>query len=196
MVQFKDKDKRKWRNQMTRCDWAQKALEIDYHDQEWGKPKYDDAILFEMLILEGMQAGLSWSTILVKRENYRKALDGFDPQKIKDYNQDKLDSLLQDAGLIRNRLKMRAIVKNAKAFIQVQAEFGSFSNYLWQYVSGHPIQHDYQTLSDVPASNDISEQMSQDMKKRGFSFVGPTICYAYMQSVGLVNDHLVSCDYR
>lgn len=196
MVQFKDKDKRKWRNQMTRCDWAQKALEIDYHDQEWGKPKYDDAILFEMLILEGMQAGLSWSTILVKRENYRKALDGFDPQKIKDYNQDKLDSLLQDAGLIRNRLKMRAIVKNAKAFIQVQAEFGSFSNYLWQYVSGHPIQHDYQTLSDVPASNDISEQMSQDMKKRGFSFVGPTICYAYMQSVGLGNDHLVSCDYR
>jgi DNA-3-methyladenine glycosylase I len=196
MVQFKDKDKRKWRNQMTRCDWAQKALEIDYHDQEWGKPKYDDAILFEMLILEGMQAGLSWSTILVKRENYRKALDGFDPQKIKDYDQDKLDSLLQDAGLIRNRLKMRAIVKNAKAFIQVQAEFGSFSNYLWQYVSGHPIQHDYQTLSDVPASNDISEQMSQDMKKRGFSFVGPTICYAYMQSVGLVNDHLVSCDYR
>jgi DNA-3-methyladenine glycosylase I len=196
MVQFKDKDKRKWRNQMTRCDWAQKALEIDYHDQEWGKPKYDDAILFEMLILEGMQAGLSWSTILVKRENYRKALDGFDPQKIKDYNQDKLDSLLQDAGLIRNRLKMRAIVKNAKVFIQVQAEFGSFSNYLWQYVSGHPIQHDYQTLSDVPASNDISEQMSQDMKKRGFSFVGPTICYAYMQSVGLVNDHLVSCDYR
>jgi DNA-3-methyladenine glycosylase I len=196
MVQFKDKDKRKWRNQMTRCDWAKTALEIDYHDQEWGKPKYDDAILFEMLILEGMQAGLSWSTILVKRENYRKALDGFDPQKIKDYNQDKLDSLLQDAGLIRNRLKMRAIVKNAKAFIQVQAEFGSFSNYLWQYVSGHPIQHDYQTLSDVPASNDISEQMSQDMKKRGFSFVGPTICYAYMQSVGLVNDHLVSCDYR
>lgn len=196
MVQFKDKDKRKWRNQMTRCDWAKTVLEIDYHDQEWGKPKYDDAILFEMLILEGMQAGLSWSTILVKRENYRKALDGFDPQKIKDYNQDKLDSLLQDAGLIRNRLKMRAIVKNAKAFIQVQAEFGSFSNYLWQYVSGHPIQHDYQTLSDVPASNDISEQMSQDMKKRGFSFVGPTICYAYMQSVGLVNDHLVSCDYR
>ena len=181
---------------MTRCDWAQKALEIDYHDQEWGKPKYDDAILFEVLILEGMQAGLSWSTILVKRENYRKALDGFDPQKIKDYDQDKLDSFLQDAGLIRNRLKMRAIVKNAKAFIQVQAEFGSFSNYLWQYVSGHPIQHDYQTLSDVPASNDISEQMSQDMKKRGFSFVGPTICYAYMQSVGLVNDHLVSCDYR
>ena len=181
---------------MTRCDWAKSTLEIAYHDQEWGKPKYEDAMLFEMLILEGLQAGLSWSTILVKRENYRKALDGFDPQKIKDYNQDKLDSLLQDAGLIRNRLKMRAIVKNAKAFIQVQAEFGSFSSYLWAYVSGQPIQHDYQALSDVPASSDISEKMSQDMKKRGFSFVGPTICYAYMQSVGLVNDHLVSCDYR
>src|SRR5574337_1189256 len=124
---------------MIRCEWVNSALEEPYHDQEWGKPKYDDAMLFEMLILEGMQAGLSWSTILAKRENYRQALDGFDPQKIKDYDQDKLDELLQNAGLIRNRLKMQAIVKNAKAFIQVQTEFGSFSNYLWQYVSGHPI---------------------------------------------------------
>ncbi|CAM3143620.1 DNA-3-methyladenine glycosylase I [Lactococcus laudensis] len=181
---------------MTRCDWAKSGLEIPYHDLEWGKPKYDDAMLFEMLILEGMQAGLSWSTILAKRENYRQALDGFDPQKIKDYDQDKLDELPQNAGLIRNRLKMQAIVKNAKAFIQVQTEFGSFSTYLWQYVSGKPIQHDYHHFSEVPATTPISEKMSKDMKKRGFSFVGPTICYAYMQSVGLVNDHLVSCDYR
>lgn len=181
---------------MTRCDWAKSGLEIPYHDLEWGKPKYDDAMLFEMLILEGMQAGLSWSTILAKRENYRQALDGFDPQKIKDYDQDKLDELLQNAGLIRNRLKMQAIVKNAKAFIQLQTEFGSFSTYLWQYVSGKPIQHDYHHFLEVPATTPISEKMSKDMKKRGFSFVGPTICYAYMQSVGLVNDHLVSCDYR
>ncbi|GHU35899.1 DNA-3-methyladenine glycosylase [Bacilli bacterium] len=181
---------------MTRCGWAKLPLEIAYHDQEWRKPKYDDAVLFEMLLLEGLQAGLSWSTILAKRENYRKALDNFDPQKIKAYDQEKLDDLLQDTGLIRNKRKMQATVKNAQAFIQVQAEFGSFSTYFWQYVSGQPIQHAYHHLSEVPAITDISEKMSQDMKKRGFSFVGPTICYAYMQSVGLVNDHLVSCDYR
>lgn len=181
---------------MTRCDWAKSELDIHYHDTAWGKPIYDDAMLFEMLILEGMQAGLSWSTILARRENYRQALDGFDPQKMKDYNQAKLDSLMQNKGLIRNRLKIQALVKNARAFIKVQEEFGSFSTYLWAYVSGRPMIHDFHEISEVPATDAISEKMSKDLKKRGFSFVGPTICYAYMQAVGLVNDHLITCDYR
>lgn len=181
---------------MIRCEWVNSALEEPYHDQEWGKPKYDDEILFEMLILEGMQAGLSWTTILNKRENYRQALDGFSVEKISRYDQTKIDTLLQNAGLIRNKLKMNAIVKNATAFIKVQAEFGSFSSYLWQYVADEPIDHHYQKMSDVPAVDSISEKMSKDMKKRGFSFVGPTICYAYMQAVGLVNDHIEACEFR
>lgn len=181
---------------MTRCEWAKSDLDCHYHDEEWGKPTYDDATLFEMLILEGMQAGLSWSTILAKRENYRQALDAFNPQIIKDYDQAKLDSLLQNAGLVRNRLKIKAIVKNAKAFIKVQAEFGSFSAYIWSYVSNKPIDHHFITLSEVPATDAISEKMSKDLKKRGFSFVGPTICYAYMQAIGMVNDHVMACEFR
>ncbi|MDR1606668.1 MAG: DNA-3-methyladenine glycosylase I [Streptococcaceae bacterium] len=181
---------------MVRCDWAKSELMCVYHDQEWGKPKYEDVMLFELLILEGLQAGLSWATILGKRNNYRKALDGFDPQKIKSYDQVKIERLLKHPGLIRHRLKMAAIVKNAKAFIQIQEEFGSFSNYLWQYVAGQPIDHHYQSVAEVPAADEISEKMSRDMKKRGFSFVGPKICYAYMQATGLVNDHIESCDYR
>lgn len=179
-----------------RCDWVSSAIDERYHDEEWGKPKYDDGILFEMLILEGMQSGLSWTTILNKREHYRAALDNFSVQKIKDYDQEKINELLQNPGLVRNKLKMQSLVKNANAFIAVQEEFGSFATYLWQYVDGKPIDHHFKTIRDVPASDTISEKMSKDMKKRGFSFVGPTICYAYMQAVGLVNDHIEHCDFR
>lgn len=181
---------------MTRCYWVSSALGQRYHDEEWGKPKYEDGILFEMLILEGMQAGLSWNTILNKRENYRKALDHFSVQKIKDYDQKKINELLQNPGLVRNRLKMQALVKNATAFIKVQEEFGSFAAYLWQYVDGKQVDHQFKFIKDVPAVDDVSEIMSKDMKKRGFTFVGPTICYAYMQAVGLVNDHIAACDFR
>ena len=181
---------------MIRCDWVSSAIDERYHDEEWGKPKYDDDILFEMLILEGMQAGLSWTTILNKRENYRQALDNFSVQKIKAYKQEKLDELLQNTGLIRNKLKIKSLVKNANAFIAVQEEFGSFATYIWQYVDGKPIDHQFKTIKDIPASDAISEKMSKDLKKRGFSFVGPTICYAYMQAVGLVNDHIENCEFR
>ena len=181
---------------MIRCDWVSSAIDERYHDEEWGKPKYDDDILFEMLILEGMQAGLSWTTILNKRENYREALDNFSVQKIKLYKQEKLDELLQNTGLIRNKLKIKSLVKNANAFIAVQEEFGSFATYIWQYVDGKPIDHQFKTIKNVPASDAISEKMSKDLKKRGFSFVGPTICYAYMQAVGLVNDHIENCEFR
>lgn len=181
---------------MTRCDWVSSALDQRYHDEEWGKPKFDDDILFEMLILEGMQAGLSWTTILNKREHYREALDNFSVEKIKDYDQEKINELLKNPGLVRNKLKMRSLVKNANAFIAVQNEFGSFAAYLWQYVDGKPIDHHFKTIKDVPAVDVISEKMSKDMKKRGFTFVGPTICYAYMQAVGLVNDHIEHCDFR
>ena len=181
---------------MIRCDWVSSAIDERYHDEEWGKPKYDDDILFEMLILEGMQAGLSWTTILNKRENYREALDNFSVQKIKAYKQEKLDELLQNTGLIRNKLKIKSLIKNANAFIAVQEEFGSFATYIWQYVDGKPIDHQFKTINDIPASDAISEKMSKDLKKRGFSFIGPTICYAYMQAVGLVNDHIENCEFR
>ena len=180
-----------------RCGWCgTDELYVKYHDEEWGKPKYDDDILFEMLILEGMQAGLSWTTILNKRENYREALDNFSVQKIKAYKQEKLDELLQNTGLIRNKLKIKSLIKNANAFIAVQEEFGSFATYIWQYVDGKPIDHQFKTINDIPASDAISEKMSKDLKKRGFSFIGPTICYAYMQAVGLVNDHIENCEFR
>ncbi len=177
-----------------RCTWCEKSdLEQQYHDTEWGTPLYDDFKLFEFLILEGAQAGLSWSTILNKRENYRKAFDNFNPVLVANYSQDKINELLQNKGIVRNKLKINATVANAKAFLQVQKEFGSFSKYIWQFVGGKPIVNNYKTEKEVPAKIPISEQMSKDLKKRGFKFVGPTICYAFMQATGMVNDHVVSC---
>jgi DNA-3-methyladenine glycosylase I len=179
---------------ITRCAWATNdPLYVDYHDHEWGKPVYDDQLLFEFLILEGAQAGLSWITILKRRENYRRAFDNFDANKIARYSKAKQEKLLADAGIIRNRLKIAAAIKNAQAFLEMQAEFGSFAKYLWQFVDGKPLQNNWQQQKDVPATTAISDIMSKDLKKRGFSFVGSTICYANMQAVGMVNDHIVTC---
>lgn len=176
-----------------RCTWAKKPLDIIYHDNEWGVPLKDEHKLFEFLILEGVQAGLSWSTVLQRRENYREAYQQFDPAIVATYTQQKIDALLTDARLVRNKLKINASVKNARAFLQVQKEFGSFSTYLWGYVNNSPIINDWETHEQVPNETAISIQLSRDLKKRGFSFVGPTICYALMQATGLVNDHLTSC---
>jgi DNA-3-methyladenine glycosylase I len=176
-----------------RCPWAEAELQHDYHDTEWGVPSHDDRHLFEMLILEGAQAGLSWSTILRKRENYRKAFDGFDAARIAKYEQRKLDRLLADPGIVRNRLKVRSAVINAKAFLAVQAEFGSFDRYLWRFVGGRPKQNRWTAMSQVPARTTESDALSADLNKRGFKFVGSTICYAFMQATGMVNDHLVNC---
>jgi len=179
-----------------RCPWVplDHPLYIAYHDQEWGVPIHDDRLLFEFLILEGFQAGLSWLTILRKRENFRLAFDDFDPRKIAAYDQRKLSALLQDSGIIRNRLKIQAAVANAQAFLRVQDEFGSFDRYLWQFVpDGRPIQHALHTLADYPARSPESDQMSADLRRRGFKFVGSTICYAHMQATGMVNDHTVDC---
>lgn len=177
-----------------RCEWATSdPIYIDYHDQEWGKPTHDDQELFELLCLEGAQAGLSWITILKRRENYRKAFDNFDPKVVQGYSEEKIQEILQDAGIIRNKLKVRSVVTNAKAFLQVQEEFGSFDAYIWDFVDGAPILNDWSDHAEVPATTDGSQQMSKDLKKRGFKFVGPTICYAYMQSAGLVNDHTREC---
>ncbi len=179
---------------MERCGWVtENQLYKDYHDQEWGVPVYDDRILFEYLNLEGAQAGLSWFTILKKRENYRNAFDMFDPEVIVEYDQEKVESLLQNEGIVRNRLKVNAVVSNAKAYLEVVDEFGSFSKYIWSFVGGNPIKNHFMHLSDVPVSTPASDAMSKDLKKRGFKFVGSTICYAYMQAVGMVNDHLVTC---
>lgn len=179
---------------ITRCAWAgSDPLYVQYHDQEWGVPAHDDRHLFEMLILEGAQAGLSWSTILNKRENYRAAFDGFDVAKVARYDEAKVVELLTNPGIVRNKLKVNAAVINARAFLKVQAEFGSFDAYIWQFVGGKPIVNHRQTLRDIPAKTAESEAMSKDLLKRGFKFVGPTICYAYMQAVGLVNDHTVDC---
>ncbi|TVP91401.1 DNA-3-methyladenine glycosylase I [Alkalibacterium sp.] len=177
-----------------RCEWVTDDQEyIDYHDKEWGRPLKDDLKLFELLCLEGQQAGLSWLTILKKRENFRKAFDGFDPEKIADYSADKIEELLQDKGIIRNRLKINSVIKNAKAYLSVQEREGSFSSYIWQFVEGHPIINEWEEHEDVPSETEISREMSRQMKKDGFKFVGPTICYAYMQSAGLVNDHETGC---
>jgi DNA-3-methyladenine glycosylase I len=178
---------------LTRCPWASNDLSIRYHDEEWGLPTHDDATLFEFLILEGAQAGLSWDTILKKRENYRAGFSNFDARKIARYDKRKLQSLMNDAGIIRNRLKIASAVANAKAFLQVQEEFGSFDAYIWQFANGSPIVNSWRSAKQVPASTPESDAMSKDLKKRGFSFVGTTICYAFMQAVGIVNDHLTSC---
>ena len=177
----------------VRCAWAKNDLAIAYHDREWGLPQHNDTILFEFLILEGAQAGLSWDTILRKRENYYAALDGFDPKKIARYNQRKLDALMRNDGIIRNRLKIASLVKNAKAFLAVRDEFGSFDQYIWQFVGGKPIVNARRKVTEVPARTAESDAMSKALQKRGFTFVGSTICYAFMQAVGMVNDHLVTC---
>ncbi len=178
---------------MKRCAWPKTELDIAYHDTEWGVPVHDDRLLFEMLILEGAQAGLSWSTILKKRENYRRAFDNFDARKIAKYNGRKVKALLADEGIVRNRLKVAATIQNAKAFLAVQKESGSFDVYIWQFVGGKPIQNRRQSLKDIPARTPESDAMSKDLLKRGFKFVGSTICYAYMQAVGMVNDHSTDC---
>lgn len=179
---------------VTRCGWCTgDPLYEKYHDEEWGKPVYYDATLFEFLLLETFQAGLSWITILRKRENFRKAFDDFDYKKIASYNQDKTEELLQDAGIIRNRLKVAAAVTNAQAFMKVQDEFGSFSNYFWGFTDGKPIDNKFKTLKDVPATTSLSDTISKDMKKRGFKFVGSTVIYAHMQATGMVNDHVMDC---
>ena len=179
---------------MKRCEWCgQDPLYIAYHDREWGVPVYDDRRLFEMLILEGAQAGLSWLTILRKRENYRRAFDRFDPEKMAGYGPADVRRLLSDDGIVRNRLKIAAAIQNARAFLDISAVHGSFANFIWRYVDCRPKQNRWRTISEIPAMTAESDRMSRDLKKRGFKFAGPTICYAYMQSVGMVNDHIVEC---
>jgi DNA-3-methyladenine glycosylase I len=177
-----------------RCAWCgDDPLYITYHDTEWGLPILDDRLLFEFIILEGMQAGLSWITILKKRKAFRTAFSNFDAKKIAKFDQSKINLLLNNAGIIRNKLKINAAIKNAQAFLEVQKEWGSFANYIWHFVDGHPIQNNWKKRSDVPAQTLISDKMSKDLKKRGFKFVGSTICYAFMQAVGMVNDHTMEC---
>lgn len=177
-----------------RCWWCEgDDLYMAYHDNEWGVPVWDDRTMFEFLVLEGAQAGLSWITILRRRENYRKAFDGFDPVKVSQYDDDKIQELLKDKGIIRNKLKIQSAVTNAKAFLEVQKEFGSFCDYAWQFVGGKPIKNAWKSPSEIPASSPESDAMSKDMKKRGFKFFGTTICYAHMQATGMVNDHLTHC---
>ena len=178
---------------MVRCPWAKTDLYIHYHDTEWGVPVHDDRLLFEFLILEGAQAGLSWETILKKRENYRKAFDHFDPALIAKYGQKKRKELLANEGIVRNRLKIDASIHNAKAFLKVQDEIGTFDEYIWGFVGHQPKHNTWKTFKEVPAKTLESDAMSKDLKQRGFSFVGSTICYAFMQAVGMVNDHLVDC---
>ena len=180
--------------ELTRCDWpGSDELMIKYHNEEWGVPNHDDRKWFEYIILDAFQAGLSWSIVLNKRENFRKAFDNFDPVIISKYSQNKIDELIQDAGIIRNKLKINATISNAKAFLDVQKEFGTFDNYIWRFVNEKPIINHWKIISDLPASTSESDMLSKDLKSRGFKFVGTTICYAFMQSAGMVNDHLVSC---
>lgn len=177
-----------------RCGWSgDDPLYVAYHDEEWGVPVHDDRLLFEFLVLEGAQAGLSWITVLRKRENYRKVFDNFDADKIANYDDKKIAQLLEDPGIIRNRLKINAAIANARAFLEVQQEFGSFDAYIWQFVGGKPIINHWRSLAEIPAETVESRAMSKDLKKRGFKFVGPTICYAHMQATGMVNDHVISC---
>lgn len=177
-----------------RCVWAESSLlEQDYHDREWGVPVHDDRLLFEFLILEGAQAGLSWSTILQKREGYRKAFDNFDPELIVRYSEKRIARLLSNPAIVRNRRKVQSTITNARAYLAVQEAFGRFDPYIWQFVNGTPVQNGWKKASQVPVATDVSEAMSRDLKQRGFSFVGPTICYAFMQAVGMVNDHTRDC---
>lgn len=177
----------------ARCPWAKGDNYIAYHDNEWGKPLHDDHELFELLILEGMQAGLSWITILNKRDHMRRVFDNFDAQVVAGYREDKIAELMKDPGIIRNRLKLSAMVTNAKQFLRIQREHGSFDRYLWSFVDGKPIVNAWKTQAEVPACTDLSDRMSKALKGEGFKFVGSTICYAYMQSAGLVNDHFITC---
>jgi len=179
---------------IKRCDWCERdELYMKYHDKEWGIPIHSDRKLFEFLILEGAQAGLSWITVLRKREAYREAFDRFDYNKIANYNEHKIQSLLKNPGIIRNRLKIHSVVQNARAFIEVRKEFGTFNKYIWQFVDGKPIQNSWKNLKQLPARTEISDILSNDLKRRGFNFVGSTICYAHMQATGMVNDHITSC---
>jgi DNA-3-methyladenine glycosylase I len=184
------------KREKARCGWSTTdPIYIAYHDREWGKPVHDDRRLFEMLILEGAQAGLSWITVLKKRDNYRKAFDNFDAVKVARYDAKKVRELLQNEGIIRNRLKIAAAISNAQAFLAVQREFGSFDTYIWQFVGGKPLNNKRRSMKDIPATAPQSDAMSRDLKKRGLTFVGTTICYSFMQAVGMVNDHLTGC-YR
>jgi DNA-3-methyladenine glycosylase I len=188
------KEDKPMEDERIRCGWGTSdPLYLRYHDEEWGVPVHDDRHLFEMLILEGAQAGLSWLTVLRKRDAFRKAFDGFDPVKVSRYSGKRVEKLLQNSGIIRNRLKIEAAIRNAKAFLQVRGEFGTFDRYLWQFVGFEPIQNNWVRLKDIPAKTRESDAMSRDLKKRGFSFVGSTICYAFMQAVGMVNDHITTC---
>lgn len=176
-----------------RCQWANNALLIEYHDNEWGLPVYHDRLLFEFLNLEGAQAGLSWLTVLKKRENYRALFNHFDPTKVAKYNSKKIETLLRNPGIIRNRLKIEATITNAKAYLNLLKEWDSFNQYLWHFVDGKPIQNHWSHLNKIPTKTSISDYMSKDLKKKGFKFVGSTICYAFMQAVGMVNDHTIDC---
>lgn len=178
----------------TRCGWCSTdPLYIAYHDEEWGVPVHDDGKLFEFIILEGAQAGLSWITILRKRENYRKAFDGFDPTKVALYDEAKIEELLKNEGIVRNRRKIEAAVTNARVFLEVQKEFGSFDSYIWGFIGGKPVKNQWKTLAEIPAKTEISDLISKDLKKRGFKFAGSTIIYAYIQATGMVNDHITNC---
>ena len=180
-----------------RCAWCEKDdLYRNYHDNEWGKPVYDDETIFEFLVLETFQAGLSWYTVLAKRENFRKAFENFDWNKIANYSEEKMTELAQDTGIIRNKLKIKATITNAQAFIKVQEEFGTFSKYIWAFVDGKPIDNKPKTIADVKATSEISDQLSKDLKKRGFKFVGSTVVYAHMQATGMINDHVMNCFTR
>jgi DNA-3-methyladenine glycosylase I len=178
---------------MNRCGWAKDDLSIQYHDEEWGVPVHDDRRWFEFLVLEGAQAGLSWDTILRKRENYRRAFAEFDPAVVARFTDKRIEKLLGDPGIVRNRLKVASVVSNAQAFLKIQKEIGSFDAYIWPFVDGQPLQNKWRSLSEVPARTEHSDALSKDLKRRGFTFVGSTICYALMQATGLVNDHLVGC---
>ena len=178
---------------MKRCEWAKDEPNITYHDKEWGRPEHDDKKLFEFLILEGAQAGLSWITILKRRDGYRTAFSDFDVLKVSKYTQKHVETLLQNESIIRNRLKVHSAINNAKQFLKIQVEFGSFNNYLWGFVNHKPIKNKFKKLGDLPTSTEISQKLSHDLKKRGFNFVGPTICYALMQAIGMVNDHTSNC---
>lgn len=188
----------KEKNQLIRCGWVDmnNPLYVAYHDEEWGVPVHDERKHFEMLVLEGAQAGLSWATILNRREGYRKAFDNFEPEKVAAYDEEKVAALLHDPGIIRNRLKVTSAIKNARAFLAIQQEFGSFDHYLWGFVNHQPIINHFKTLEEIPAQTELSQKISKDLKKRGMSFVGPTILYAHMQAIGMVNDHLVDCFLR
>ncbi len=177
-----------------RCEWAGEEEQMrDYHDKEWGVPVHDDRELFELLILEGAQAGLSWATILKRREGYRKAFANFNVNKVAQFTEEDFDRLIEDKGIVRNKLKVKSAINNARRFIEVQKEFGTFNEFIWSFIDYKPINNQFKSLSEIPASTPLSEKISKDLKKRGFNFIGPTICYAYMQSIGMVNDHIVSC---